>query len=173
MKAFIQWLARTDWALPLITRIRWDSAGDLYDPITWRTYMTRFWIVKPGGLASWLLTKLTGYESIRLHHIIQPDHDRDLHSHPFKYRTFVLRGYYIEQTPGGYAVHQAGDTAKGGGYHRIFRVSKGGVWTLFCMGPNKGVPGDSGWGFLVNGKHVRREEYKTGCVRDSRWDDLL
>lgn len=54
-------------------------------------YMQRYWLIKEDG---WL-SRLIGI-SARVHFINSPDHDRDMHTHPFTFRTFVLRGKYAE-----------------------------------------------------------------------------
>jgi hypothetical protein len=41
-----------------------------------------------------------------------------------------------------------------GQFHRISTVSDGGVWTMFCMGPDHGK-----WGFLVGGRWVRSHDF--------------
>jgi hypothetical protein len=80
----------------------------------------------------------------RVHRIMRPDHDRDLHNHPFDYRTFVLDGWYIEVYLDAHGVERsrtisAGQTAYSSGtFHRIAAVSPGGVTTLFVMGPDSG-----------------------------------
>lgn len=59
-------------------------------------YMGRWRVIDEGTWAGRMLEKYTGYLSIRLHHINRADHDRDLHNHPFNYRTFILHGGYAE-----------------------------------------------------------------------------
>ena len=123
-------------------------------------YMARWAVIRTGTRASKVLSYLTKgkYDHVRLHWILQPDADRELHNHPFKYRTFILQGWYTEEI-GGLLLPasrkvERGDTADGGGYHRISRVSPDGVFTLFFMG------GDTGeWGFLVDGNHVTSKEF--------------
>lgn len=136
--------------------------------------------VRQRTLGSKLLEFFTGYSSIRLHHINRKDHDRDLHSHPFDYRTFVCKGYYSEVYEDGvtfshvenwaegyerwghkckgrgYRMVWRGDTQTGTGskFHRISDVSSGGVWTLFCMTRN-----ENDWGFMVGHKFVPSRDY--------------
>lgn len=130
-------------------------------------YMGRWRVVDEGTLAGRLLEKLTGYASVRLHRIMRADHDRDLHNHPFDYRTFVVKGAYAEvfEEPSehspewrahGYRWIHAGGTETGNQdkYHRIDVVPKRGVWTLFFMTRNTG-----GWGFNVDGQHVDSTRY--------------
>lgn len=123
--------------------------------------------------------------SIRIHHIMRPDEDRDLHDHPWDARTIILRGWYNEQrlasdewkdslmsclvpNPNQKFVdwimrdacewirREQGDTAqlRHGEYHRIDRVSPGGVYTLFITSKWRGD-----WGFLVNGVKVPWRTY--------------
>jgi hypothetical protein len=128
--------------------------------------MLRYTIVARGGWGSKVLSAITlgRYDHVRLHHIMQADFDRELHNHPFKYRTFILEGWYNEQRPDysyGLSIPYSktrlvslGASVTGEGYHRISRVPPDGVFTLFFMGKDAGE-----WGFLVNGKHVTSEEF--------------
>lgn len=125
------------------------------------TYMYRWWLFNPYGKDaagneqparwSWL-------PSIRIHHIRLPDVDRHLHDHPWNARTIVLRGFYHERRED--CPHEIlripGDTARllFGEYHRITRVSDGGVITCFFTWKYRGD-----WGFKVNGKKVSWREY--------------
>lgn len=135
----------------------------LYD-LDGSLYMGRWRVVDEGTLGGRILRAVTGYCSIRLHHINREDHDRDLHNHPFNYRTFICKGYYSEVYEDGEGVfaddgnrfiHQ-GQSATGGPnkFHRISLVSVGGVWTLFCMTKNT-----DHWGFKVKGKLVDSVRY--------------
>lgn len=147
-------------------------------------YMGRWRVVDEGTLGGKLLKLLTGYESVRLHHIARPDHDRDLHNHPFDYRTFILDGFYSEVYEGPCSTLEEdqlglhwqpieahrfvyrGQTATGSEdkFHRIDQVSVGGVWTLFCMTKNKDT-----WGFKVNGFLVDSVRYfiRNGHTREA------
>lgn len=52
---------------------------------------TEQWFDRPDGAkALW---------AARLHHIATPDHDRELHDHPWDFYSLVLRGGYIERRP--------------------------------------------------------------------------
>ena len=98
--------------------------------------------------------------SIRIHHIVLPDQDRDLHDHPWNARTIVLKGGYVEERRDGefreHFVRLAGDTAtlKYGEYHRITSLATGGAWTMFITGRHRGT-----WGFMVDGSKVPWREY--------------
>lgn len=165
---FLAWPAVADW---LIAR----AMKRPYSPIVknGQTYMERHWLFNPypdtgrsGADRPWWHFPI----SIRIHRIVLPDQDRDLHDHPWHARTFILRGWYWEERPydgapvpsglpvpdATHCVRDTGDTArlKFGEYHRITEVSDGGVWTLFVTGPHRGV-----WGFLVDGVKVPWRKY--------------
>jgi hypothetical protein len=143
------------------------------------TYMGRWWLFNPYNRETHIGKYAWFPWSIRIHHILRPDADRDLHDHPWHARTVILRGSYTEQrlleagdpaltqllldaaakigTYGDawqateYIDRNAGDTAelRHLEYHRIDSVSDGGVWTMFITSRWQGD-----WGFLVNGKKV-------------------
>jgi hypothetical protein len=88
-----------------------------------------------------------------LHHIHRPDHDRDMHNHPWAWAcSLILRGSYDEERPR--PCHHAGECARtatrrvrwfnyisGEQLHRITKLH-GDVWTLFFSGPRIAE-----WGF--------------------------
>jgi len=144
---FARWLvsspARVEWLIELAKRNPYNELEG---------YMGRWWLMQP---ARWLPF------SIRIHHILRADVDRNPHNHPWNFRTIVLRGMYTEALlmPDGGTRHQLvaeGQTYARGfsEYHRIASVAKGGVWTLFIMGRKQ-----AHWGFMVNGQHVHWREY--------------
>ena len=68
-----------------------------------------------------------------------------------------LKGWYVEERENAPArVLRKGDTAAiaFGEYHHIDRVSEGGVFTLFFVGPWAGD-----WGFDVDGVKVSPRDY--------------
>jgi hypothetical protein len=100
-------------------------------------YMRRYWLLP----MSWNLPF-----TIRVHHILLPDADPYLHDHPWNWRTIILRGWYFEEDVFGLKHRRlegftGGNTAET--FHRIDRVSPGGVWTLFIMGRRRNA-----WGFM-------------------------
>lgn len=142
-------------------------------------YMYRFWLFNAYGKdAAGEITapRWTWLPSIRLHCIMRPDQDHDLHDHPWNARTIILNGEYAEEREvnpakisGPYTAmyygkddireahtRRAGYTGRllFGEYHRITQVSPGGVWTLFITWGKRGS-----WGFKVNGAKVPWREY--------------
>lgn len=135
-------------------------------------YMDRYWLFNPypdTGASGSDRKRWQFPISIRIHHIMLPDQDRDMHDHPWNARTVILRGWYredrleqpykalwdftkIESTH----MREAGDTAVlgFGEYHRITEISDGGVWTMFITGKYRGS-----WGFNVNGVKVPWRTY--------------
>ncbi len=145
-------------------------------------YMGRWWLFNPYSRETHKPALWWCPWSFRVHHIMRPDEDRDLHDHPWNARTIILRGWYTEQRLD-LATHfdmltsglpllwreeqddlcklstksrRPGDTARlnHGEYHRIEEVSPGGVYTLFITSKWRGD-----WGFLVNGVKVPWRTY--------------
>jgi hypothetical protein len=122
-------------------------------------YMDRFWLFN-----SWESKRHVPWlPCIRVHHILREDYGRHPHDHPWPWRTIILRGWYWEHRLrsgplGLFSVHfrPPGSTASMplGEFHRISRVSPGGVWTMFITW-GKPQP----WGFYVDGKKIDRREY--------------
>jgi hypothetical protein len=174
-------LARPAIAEWLITRAQRTPYQHIMSADGAEMYMGRWWLLNPYSRtthkpALWWLPW-----SFRIHHIMRPDEDRDLHDHPWNARTIILRGWYTEErpelastadwlTPGlpllwlpgdevcklAMKTRNPGDTARlnHGEYHRIDQVSPGGVTTLFITSKWRGD-----WGFLVNGVKVPWRTY--------------
>jgi hypothetical protein len=120
-------------------------------------YMNRWWLFNgynhPEHIPKYPWIKF----SIRIHHILREDLDVHMHDHPCNARSFILKGWYVEEREdGNNYIYYEGDTntLKFGEYHRIINVSPGGIWTLFILGPKLGE-----WGFKVNNKKILWYEY--------------
>lgn len=165
--------AVTDWLIRRALRTPYthitSPAGEVYMERYW---LFNAYPPESSGKRAWWKFPI----SIRLHCIKREDEDRHLHDHPWNARTIILRGGYDEirllrerPLPGSiweWELRQPncrlplfrdlkvphtrcpGDTAalRFGEYHRITRVTDGGVWTLFITGRYRGT-----WGFLVDG----------------------
>ena len=103
---------------------------------------------------------------IYLHKICRPDRDRALHDHPWPFVSFLLKGWYFEETPckehdqniwkctnGLYPVYWF-NRKKATDSHRITEVEDGGVWTLVLRGKRQRV-----WGFYTEKGWVPWNEY--------------
>lgn len=148
-------------------------------------YMSRWWLFNP------IVNQKRKYPfipfSLRIHHIVRPDADRDPHDHPWPARTWILKGWYLEQrlelrpdiiddnwmeqVTVNYR-RIPGETARLGynRYHRIATVAPGGAWTLFMFGRYRGV-----WGFLVDGQKIgfRQYEMRKKCQAVSCGDSTM
>lgn len=168
-------LARPAVAEWLIERARLTPYQHIMSSDGRELYMGRWWLFNPYDRDTHKARWRWFPWSIRIHHIMRPDADRDLHDHPWNARTIILRGGYTEQRlidpadpvlgalcvppgalPTEYLTRFAGDTARlnHGEYHRIDEVSPGGVFTLFITSRYQG-----NWGFLVNGVKVPWRDY--------------
>lgn len=140
---------RTPYDHLVVNRSRVCRVKDGYEPAWLRGeyfYMKRWWLLRLGPL------------HIRVHNILSPDPGRDLHSHPWRFRTFILRGWYKEERasfPRKFTRY-AGDTSAmdRDEWHKITNISRAGVWTLFVT-----IGKPKGWGFRVNGETVDHEKY--------------
>ena len=152
----------TNW---LIRRAQRRPYTHILSPDGKDVYMWRGWLFNPYEAQYRKPGLWRKLPSVRLHHIMQPDQDRHCHDHPWDARTIILRGWYAEarlkfypgETPGEILrVNVAGDTAtlKRGEFHRIERVSPGGVWTLFITWKYQGS-----WGFYTEHGKVHHRVY--------------
>lgn len=141
----------------LIARAKRTPYEHIVNPDDGSLYMGRWWLFNAYDrethktLLSWCPI------SVRIHHIMRPDSDRHLHDHPWNARTIILDGSYVEERDVGRTyLRLPGDTAtlRFGEFHRIARVSEGGVWTLFITGKYRGT-----WGFKVDGVKVPYKTY--------------
>ena len=107
----------------------------------------RFIIGDKGNVYLDRLTLLTTpWFSVKLHKIYRPDQQRDLHDHPWSFLSFVLRGSYVEDTPGGDKKCRWWNFKKAEDSHSIKSVSRSPVWTLVFCGRRRRI-----WGFQVDG----------------------
>jgi hypothetical protein len=156
---FIARFVSQNWMVKLIG---WwaTNVGGVYCHIVQghKVYMRRWWIIP----------RFRNYPCIRLHHIMLPDSGRDLHSHPFNFRTIILSGWYVQEVPGQNwplnfkstriikcergSTHACGY----GQFHRITHVAPKGAWALFIMWGGK----RDDWGFMTKRGIVNYKDYK-------------
>lgn len=149
----VDWLIRRAMRTPYSHIVAPDGSAEVY--------MERYWLFNPyprdelerlqrGWLGSFL-------PSVRLHHIMRADSDRNAHDHPWDARTIILRGFYFEKRQDEpLRVMAQGDTDRilFGEYHKITAVCYEGPWTLFITWKYRGT-----WGFLVDGVKVPWRTY--------------
>lgn len=100
----------------------------------------------------------TPWFRIYFHAIYQPDEDKHLHNHPWKFWSLVLKGAYTERLTGfklnprlaGTSVYRNTDQ-----FHKIDDLHSPVVYTLNVLWGFT----DS-WGYLVNDKFVNNETYR-------------
>jgi hypothetical protein len=98
--------------------------------------------------------------NVYLHCFLRSDDDRALHDHPWDSVGIVLKGTYVEITPYGEFVRNAGDAVfrKATDRHRIV-LTDGPVWTLFITGPKCRE-----WGFWCDTGFVHWTDFgAAGC----------
>lgn len=96
-----------------------------------------------------------GLFSIRLHHWISSDDQRNFHDHAWWYVTFILRGGYLDRSPGSANYIEPGQFAfrRATHQHTVY-VPPEGCWSILLTGPEKRE-----WGFWVDGRFVKRNKY--------------
>ena len=114
-------------------QIRWNEPlGEAHCPYAYRWVLLFF-----------------GY-SIRLHYWLRSDDKRYMHDHPWRFRTFVLKGSYTDVSHDGYMQYreEVKWTAFRRASHRHYvEIPKPGVITLlFCGRPKRK------WGFWIPGR---------------------
>lgn len=121
-------------------------------------------------LRRWYVRGVGTEHQVFLHHIIRPDAGRELHDHPFDFKTRILSGGYYEQfkrtpevTDGQWCI--AGDTFEHPAEytHRLAKVLDG-TYTLVSAGAARRV-----WGFLAS----RRNSTWTCAMTWLPWREYL
>ena len=140
----------------LLARAQRTPYNDITNLEGSEVYMRRWWLLNPYHDTPGLRRFDWCPVSIRVHHILRRDHDRHLHDHPWNARTFVLKGWYLEQTEDGCNMRIRGHSAaiRYEQYHRILSVSEEGVYTMFVTGRYRGT-----WGFKVAGRKMPYKQY--------------
>jgi hypothetical protein len=93
--------------------------------------------------------------SIRLHHWLSSDDQRNFHDHPWWYCSLVLRGSYTDRSPKGSSRRGPGSIDYFPATHQhTVEVAPGGCWTILITGRESRQ-----WGFWVKGKFKKRNRY--------------
>lgn len=126
-------------------------------------YMRRWWLRGDD------LAREAGKITAGVHHIVRPDEDRDMHTHPCSFLSIVLWRWYRERLPesqqqpyfddetryvervrrfGSIALRRVSDR------HLISEVAPGGAWTLVIWFRKRGS-----WGFATKDGFVNWRNY--------------
>lgn len=104
----------------------------------------------------------TPWFEVKLHHILLPDGERELHDHPWSFLSFVLRGWYLEESQTYPSARKRINLIRWINrksaieLHRIAQVPPKGVWTLvFC------------------GRRVREWGFSFPGGRWQKWDEYI
>ncbi|WP_370179936.1 cupin domain-containing protein [Alteriqipengyuania sp.] len=89
-------------------------------------YLRRWWVIPRNPFAN-----------VYLHQIRKSDDDRALHDHPWPNTSFLISGVYVEHTPEGRFVRQAGDVVSrpAEALHRLEVAPGSCAVSLFITGP--------------------------------------
>lgn len=94
-------------------------------------------VIGDNYLRRWWVIPRNEFCSVYLHEINASDDDRAFHDHPWENTSIVLAGSYIEHTPDGVFVRNAGDTVSrpADALHRLEIEPGERALTLFITGP--------------------------------------
>lgn len=94
--------------------------------------------------------------AVFLHCHFKPDPSRDLHDHPYNFRTWILKGDYSERRPGQVVVWRTGSrhSMKAEWPHSIQALSRVPTWTLLFVGRRR-----RDWGFYTENGWIRHKDY--------------
>lgn len=119
------------WASGIMTRQPDFVIGD--------DYLRRWWIIPRSEAVN-----------VYLHEILKSDDDRAMHDHPWSNVSYLIAGSYIEHTPEGRFVRQAGEVVErpANALHRLEVIPGERAVSLFMTGPKVrewGFACDHGW----------------------------
>lgn len=92
--------------------------------------------------------------AIYIHRIYRSDQDEHPHSHPWNFVSFILSGGYNDGKKN--YVEYSFNKVSATDYHKIRIIGNRPVTTLVFCGPRI----NEDWGYLVDGKHIRFDEYR-------------
>jgi quercetin dioxygenase-like cupin family protein len=111
-------------------------------------------------LLRWWIIPRNEKLNVYLHAVLKSDEDRAMHDHPWANTSFLISGSYIEHTPAGIFVRQAGDVVErpAGAMHRLEVIPGERAISLFITGPKVREWGfDCGQGWVHWQDFVNRE----------------
>lgn len=112
----------------------------------------------------------TPWFAVFLHCHFKPDPSRDLHDHPYNFRTWILKGDYSERRDGDLVVvwrSRSWHFMKAEWPHSIQALSRVPTWTLLLVGRRRRV-----WGFYTDQGWIPYQEYEFLDQTDARTEVL-
>lgn len=97
-----------------------------------------------------------GLFSVRIHKWLGPDDRRYFHDHEWWYVSWIVKGSYMELTPGWFQFHlrERWSVKYYPATHQHTIVPTSNTWTILLTGPKV-----RNFGFWVNGKFRKRNKY--------------
>lgn len=94
-------------------------------------------VVGADYLRRWWVLPRNEFANVYLHEFRRSDDDRALHDHPWASTSVILHGQYIEHTPEGQFLRQAGDVISrpAEALHRVELIDDQPAITIFITGP--------------------------------------
>jgi hypothetical protein len=117
-----------------------DGYADLAEMQAWAIdVMQRApdFVIGDDYLRRWWIAPRNEFANLYLHDIRHSDDDRAFHDHPWRNSSFVIAGRYIEHTPEGTFLRQAGDyiEREASALHRLELFPGENAVSLFSTGP--------------------------------------
>ena len=114
--------------------------ADLPDLQAWaraKMYGHPDFVIGDNYLRRWWIVPRNDYANLYLHEILHSDDDRALHDHPWDNTSFLIDGSYIEVTPEGEFLREAGSLVhrQATDAHRLIVPDGGRAVSLFYTGP--------------------------------------
>jgi hypothetical protein len=133
--------------------------------------MRKFVITDPSGspyLTRYVVEEFPDGSGIYLHFIHRSDSDREFHDHPWDFRSFIVRGGYIEHTPEGSREFYPGswNVRQAEQLHRLELFCPEDTITILFRGPKRRE-----WGFkAIGGEWTHNEAYLDAKFGKGNWN---
>ena len=107
-------------------------------------------------LRRWWVVPRNRFSNLYLHEFLGSDDDRAMHDHPWPWTSFLIEGSYIEHTPEGSVLREAGSVVSrpADALHRVELPEGGRAVTLFFTGPI-----ERAWGFMTENGWVHNKDF--------------
>lgn len=99
----------------------------------------------------------TPFFSLRIHHWLSGDDNRNFHDHPWSFFSLIVKGSYEDVSPNGRELSKVGSIRFRSATHKHYvEVAPNGCWSLLITGPRI-----RRWGFWIrnNTKFMKANKY--------------